>query len=874
MRVFVLSARVFCQVSTQNEELLVDKMDMLNNIFTPQGHESAMKQALYNTLAFVFVLVFAAAGVALYFILEPFLQPLLWALLFGSVLYPFKHSLSQLLREWLQNVQAPLVVAVATSPVTVLDSISHSLITLIIKYLKLLLAIAGIMCVLYFLPLAWFMRVLNVLNVAYGLVARLLGLLSSPYTVWTMITAYVFLLLFNFNAQVEAVFELLSPIMYLSIFCFVTGMLGALKIPIAIGIGCLIIIGFFAEIEERGKCGPKTSERASTKVYDRMSIVEITVARKMKLWYIRLRECLRTPEIIPDPSDNVDTPDASDGKPRPPPLIQVDDMDKTAEQADADDDLAGNDTSSHESDLYLIAVIWACVVMQIYRNIWFLPLMYIPLLYSGLKYVWLKLNVMEWTGGFRKSLDEWFDARREAIIPDFMTPAIRLLLKGDRKIKQILENSVDSITAILVIILLFLVATVGTIFMAVQVYGESVHLIEITSGVINRTVVHNPELQQLVPDTISNVQGALDSMIGDAYTYGKDWIRGGLRRLLDDKDPTKAEALEAEIVELWDRVYQMWMQKNSTEVNVSEALANPSWNTLLEGLKSLDISAITSFVKDNLDTLQTVIDSLWVILKGNVTIFISVFTAILSVVFGGGTAVLNFVINFVIFTTALYYLLVASDSTYKPIQLLSKAIPNSKGKPISGLGKAVEQAINGVFALSFKMAFFYGLYTWLIHSLFNVNIIYIPSFLAAIFGAVPFLGTYWACLPACLELWLVNGNPAKATFMFVAQFLPVLFVDTAIYSEIKGGGHPYLTGLAIAGGVFCMGVQGALFGPMLLCVLIAACNVYSKLVQKSNQTSTANIGSDGAPFSRASSPKPRMKKRASFSGQLVTDKFD
>ncbi|OQR75866.1 transmembrane protein-like [Tropilaelaps mercedesae] len=849
-------------------------MDVLNNIFTPQGHESAMKQALYNTLAFVFVLVFAVTGVALYFILEPFLQPLLWALLFGSVLYPFKHSLSQALREWLENVQAPLAVAVATSPLTMLDSIAHSFISMIKKYLKLLAAIALVLLVAYFLPLAWLLRVLNVLNIAYGLAARLLGLLSTAYTMWSMAAAYVLLLLFNFNEQVAPVFRLLSPIMYVSIFCFVTGMLGALRIPVVLSVLGLIVIGFFAEIEDRGKCGPKTSERASTKVYDRMSIVEITVARKMKLWYLKLKDCLRSPEPVPEPCDEDEPLDGPDGLPRPPPLIQVDDMDGPPEEDASDDGSPDSDSSSRESDLYLIAVVWACVVMQIYRNLWFLPLMYIPLLYGMVKSICIRLNVTEWTSSMREGFDDWYEQRREAIMPDYLRPVIRLLLKGDHKIKHVLENSVDSITAVFVIILLFLVATVGTIFMAVQVYGESVYLIEITSGVINRTVVHNPELQQLVPDTIRNLQDALDSMIGDAYTYGKDWIRGSLRRLLDDKDPMKAEALEAEIVDLWDRVYQMWMQKNATELDGSKALAKPSWNTLLDGLKSLDVSAITNFVKDNLDTLQTVIDSLWVILKGNVTIFISVFTAILSVVFGGGTAVLNFVINFVIFTTALFYLLAASDSTYKPIQLLSRAIPNSKGKPISGLGKAVEQAINGVFALSFKMAFFYGLYTWLIHSLFAVNIIYIPSVIAAIFGAVPFLGTYWACLPACLELWLVNGNPVRAALMALAQFLPMLFVDTAIYSEIKGGGHPYLTGLAIAGGVFCMGVQGALFGPMLLCVLIAACNVYSKLVQKSNQTSAANVGGDGAPFSRAGSPKPRMKKRASFSGQLVTDKFD
>ena len=58
--------------------------------------------------------------------------------------------------------------------------------------------------------------------------------------------------------------------------------------------------------------------------------------------------------------------------------------------------------------------------------------------------------------------------------------------------------------------------------------------------------------------------------------------------------------------------------------------------------------------------------------------------------------------------------------------------------------------------------------------------------LAAVAGAVPFIGPYWIALPAVLELWLVEGETVSAIAVLILSLVPLFFIDSIIYGEVEG----------------------------------------------------------------------------------------
>nr|CAD2180103.1 unnamed protein product [Meloidogyne enterolobii] len=803
----------------------IEEMQRQQSFVIPvnEDQKKALLFAFYNTLLFSLLGLVLACAFAVYQMLNMFLTPIMWASLIGTILFPMKRLISAELNNWLKNLDEmdrPLIVGLALLPLQSLMFWANYIYEIAFSFTGICIGI-GYVSLKLLCHYDAFTILLNRFGIFCSLIDKLIGL----FTLWQTFWYFCFTLLLlglgfthlNWKILIK---NWLESFQFLLVSHF-SNLFGPLRV-IIFSICCVLlafisagIIGADEEISE-----------------------DIDETKKEK----EINENLKAKEAL---AEEVNT------------AIQFEQFNKSL---------------SSDNHLRIITCLCALLFIVNHDSLLFIFVI-IPFALAvfvdlgnrlGLKeYFWLLLLIIQ------QQLSNKLDKFVHVVVAGPLRKFIHLLFTSDRMFISSLLSRVDLIASLTVMGALAVGSVLFLLFTLVQLHSEGLHLVKLGGNVLSS----NPDWLRYTFMNYTTRDGKeqldLDIYMEQAYQHGRSWLAANIRSLASPKDTARADQLEEQAKLLIDNLYHLWEERGGQQIysnnetfsqNEEEEIVDENNNKIVEK-KSFNSHQHTSWFKqifdnanlivwrrelqavitENIETVWAITQSIWHILAANISLLTTALFAALSALLGFGSELLNGLIECIVFLTTVYYLLANSYSRWLPLQLLSDctaAFQVFRNEDLtSGVGvdvaKAAERAINGVFLLSTKMAIFYGLYTYFIHSLFTLNVVFIPSMLAAILAAVPIFPPYIVGLFGVVELWLVRGEPIAAIVFACSSIAPLFFADPAFYREVKGS-HPYATGLAVVGGIYWLGLQGAVIGPILLCLMLALFNVYAEFA--SNNT--------------------------------------
>lgn len=90
--------------------------------------------------------------------------------------------------------------------------------------------------------------------------------------------------------------------------------------------------------------------------------------------------------------------------------------------------------------------------------------------------------------------------RHSALLPIFWPGVVKLNGKVHKYVRITLRDSIDTASSIIVIILLIFIVIFASVFCAVEIYSETITVVQLGSDVVNYTINHRPELMDMFPE--------------------------------------------------------------------------------------------------------------------------------------------------------------------------------------------------------------------------------------------------------------------------------------------------------------------------------------------------------------------------------------
>jgi predicted PurR-regulated permease PerM len=148
----------------------------------------------------------------------------------------------------------------------------------------------------------------------------------------------------------------------------------------------------------------------------------------------------------------------------------------------------------------------------------------------------------------------------------------------------------------------------------------------------------------------------------------------------------------------------------------------------------------------------------------------------------------------------------------------------------------IDIMIKAMFKGNFIIAIAQGLTMGLILWIAGVPFVLFLTLLSMLLSLVPLIGVSLIAWPVGLIL-IVNGNVWQGIFVIVAFLVIVTNLDTLLRHRLIPKGaqlNPALVILSVLGGLGVMGIIGALYGPVVMILLVTSIDVYTKYLLRSD----------------------------------------
>lgn len=362
----------------------------------PRGHEEALKQAFYNVAAICLFLVMSAAAMAVYFILEPFVKPLLWAMLIGSVLHPFKHKSVIIARGWLNQLkdeETLLALGLLSIPLKLLDMMAEWIGRAFITHLKVIFSlIVGIYLASAIQQYYDFCDIISLFDCASDVLEPLMQLDPFRSTVGTCLIG-LFGLAISLIAQCKS--SLTAHLGWILVFALAFLLLGSLSfllVALLLLLSVVAVAIYLGWVEEDIDSSSVSDDNDEPPVNE-PSIINVSTPKFPHSIHRLMRSRIVTAAL-----SSFSTPLAA-----PQPTV------------------AALPKAQSPSNRFISHALWACIAVNLWKHMWLINLFPVPIVIFLVKslgsyfHVWtfLKMHLTKLV----TYLYDWLSVRKEQLFP-------------------------------------------------------------------------------------------------------------------------------------------------------------------------------------------------------------------------------------------------------------------------------------------------------------------------------------------------------------------------------------------------------------------------------------------------------------------------